>query len=204
VHDWRNALQEIKACVGLARMEMGTGADIGEYLHGIERVNRRFGRLLDDVCIYTAPIRLDPEVLDISAIWKGAWNSLREQGQVESAALEEAADEGDLMACVDPRSVGEAFRRVFLHALAHSEGSQPVILRAGKEGERMLRIGIGPAGPAPRMGEEMQLFEPFHRDRSRGGLELAIARRFMEANGGQVGLALSGTMTEIFVLLPEA
>lgn len=143
------------------------------------------------------------KLLDLSRLQAGAaeprrdWCSLEEV--VRTAAGHVAGDEDGCFALsFDPdlplvQADAAQLERVFVNLLENARrysGGHPVKVRARVVGGKMsIRvIDRGPGIPAAQLG---RVFEPFYRDASGdahpgAGLGLAIARGFVEANGGRV------------------
>lgn len=143
------------------------------------------------------------KLLDLSRLQAGAaeprrdWCSLEEV--VRTAAGHVAGDEDACFALsFDPdlplvQADAAQLERVFVNLLENARrysGGHPVKVRARVVGGKMsIRvIDRGPGIPAAQLG---RVFEPFYRDASGdahpgAGLGLAIARGFVEANGGRV------------------
>ena len=66
-----------------------------------------------------------------------------------------------------------------------------------------LVIGILDNGPGLNGEQKVRIFEPFYTTKSRGtGLGMAIARRIMQAHGGEIALGNPPLGTEIQLSLP--
>jgi two-component system sensor histidine kinase KdpD len=141
------------------------------------------------------------KLLDLSKLQSGRaqprpeWTSLDEV----LVAAAEAAGVSDAMRfsidparrrCADAAQLERAFANVLENAARHS-GEHPVSVRARHVGARLL-VRIVDRGPGISEPERERVFEPFHRapgddPRHAGaGLGLAIARGFIEANGGSI------------------
>ncbi len=156
-------------------------------------------------------------LLDLSRLEAGAaephrdWCSIEE---IAGAAAEQASDPNGYTMSVDPSSpliradaaqLERALFNVIDNAVKHSNG-QPISIRARAVNDQLI-VRIVDRGPGIPERELERVFEPFHGDGSgRGsgaGLGLAIARGFVEANGGRIWAeALPGQGTSIVLRFP--
>ncbi|HXF74162.1 MAG TPA: HAMP domain-containing sensor histidine kinase [Actinomycetota bacterium] len=112
-----------------------------------------------------------------------------ETGQADRIVLR--AD-GPAAVLADPQHLGVAIANLVRNALAYSpEGSQ-VVVRVGTEGGRAT-VSVQDRGPGVPPEEREAVFEPFVRGsrapaRPGSGLGLFIAKRVIEAHGGELRL----------------
>ncbi len=156
------------------------------------------------------------KLLDLSKLQSG-----RAEPRIEWTSLDEvlvaAADsvgvsdrmsfsiDADLPALrADAAQLERAFANVLENAARHS-GGHPVSVRARLVGSRLM-VRIVDRGPGISEHERERVFEPFHRapgaDPRHGGagLGLAIAKGFIEANGGSIWIeSLPGQGTSFVV-----
>lgn len=107
----------------------------------------------------------------------------------------------------DPVQLERAFANVLENAVRHSNG-HPVSARARVVGSRLM-VRIVDQGPGIPPSERARIFEPFYRgataDPRHGGagLGLAIAKGFIEANGGRITVeSLPGQGTSFVIEFP--
>ena len=106
-----------------------------------------------------------------------------------------------------PAELERAFANLLDNAVVHGEG-QPVLVRSRQVGPRLV-VRIVDRGPGIPENERERIFEPFYRsgNGSGSGLGLAIARGFIEANGGDVeveSLPGQGSSFVVSFLAPPA
>jgi two-component system sensor histidine kinase KdpD len=107
----------------------------------------------------------------------------------------------------DPAQLERAFANLLENAVRHGGGA-PVLLRSRAMGDRVV-TRIVDRGPGVPQAEQERIFEPFYRapgsNHSGAGLGLAIARGFIEANGGALHVeSLPGQGATFVVTLPAA
>jgi two-component system, OmpR family, sensor histidine kinase KdpD len=159
------------------------------------------------------------KLLDLSRLQSGRaaprmdWVLLEE---VLETAREGVADRDAFRFAVDPElpalradaaQLERAFTNVLENAARHS-GGHPVSVRARAVGHRLI-VRVVDHGPGIPPAERERIFEPFYRgaggDRAHAGagLGLAIAKGFVEANGGRIAVeSLPGQGTSFVVEFP--
>jgi two-component system sensor histidine kinase KdpD len=159
------------------------------------------------------------KLLDLSRLQSGRaaprmdWVLLEE---VLETAREGVADRDAFRFAVDPElpalradaaQLERAFANVLENAARHS-GGHPVSVRARAVGHRLI-VRVVDHGPGIPPAERERIFEPFYRgaggDRAHAGagLGLAIAKGFVEANGGRIAVeSLPGQGTSFVVEFP--
>jgi len=110
----------------------------------------------------------------------------------------------------DAAQLERAFANVLENARRYSDGL-PVSVNARRMGDRVV-VRIVDQGPGIAAAERERIFEPFYRGRgpdpgprpwTGSGLGLAIARGFVEANGGAISVeSLPGQGTSFVISLP--
>ncbi len=158
------------------------------------------------------------KLLDLSRLQAGSaeprtdWCSVDEvvQGAIESVAPPPGGFDVELdpdlpLIQADAAQLERAFANV-LENSSHFAGSQPVVVR-GRLAGRVVILRVTDHGPGVPADELERIFEPFYRSRERAGagsgLGLAIARGFLEANGGRIRAeSLPGQGTSFVIQLP--
>jgi two-component system sensor histidine kinase KdpD len=126
--------------------------------------------------------------------------------------------DGDIQVTIDPElppiradaaQLERAFANLMENAVRHGRG-HPVVVRAHRVGDQLVTRIID-RGPGIPRAERQRIFEPFYRsagpDHAGAGLGLAIAKGFVEANGGTLAVdSLPGqgaTFTVAFPVPPD-
>jgi two-component system sensor histidine kinase KdpD len=146
--------------------------------------------------------RLVENLLDVSRLESGKAEPHREPvelGDLLAAARESIGPHGEHVRLsldddlpplsADPTQLERAFANLLENAVVHGEG-QPVLVRSRLVGPRLV-VRVVDRGPGIPENLRERIFEPFYRAPGAGsgagsGLGLAIARGFIEANGGEV------------------
>ena len=76
-------------------------------------------------------------------------------------------------------------------------------IRADIDGQPAIRIAFRDNGPGLNPEQKQRIFDPFFTTKTKGtGLGMAIAKRIVEAHGGQIAVATdSGCGAEILITL---
>ena len=152
-------------------------------------------------------VKLELEPWNLSHIWRQAWENLHLLRQGKKAALLEETDGLDLRCSVDQFRLGQVFRNILENALAACQ--EPVEIKvlcthAEIDGQPAIRIAFRDNGPGLNAEQRQRIFDPFFTTKTKGtGLGMAIAKRIVEAHGGQIAVGSgSDRGAEILVTLP--
>ena len=162
--------------------------------------------------------RLVDNLLDLSRLQAGSaeprtdWCSIDEvvHGAIESVSPPAGGFDVELdpdlpLIQADPAQLERALANVFENS-ARFAGANPVVVR-GRLAGRVAILRVTDRGPGVPSDELELIFEPFYRSRERtgsgSGLGLAIARGFLEANGGRIRAeSLPGQGTSFVIQMP--
>jgi K+-sensing histidine kinase KdpD len=187
-HDLRTPLTSIIAAGAALDSPSITSEERRELSEAVVGEGQRLSRLVENL-------------IDVSRLETGDAEPRREPvdlaGVLEAARGSIAAGSGDVRLSLDaelPALEGDAaqLERAFANLLENAiryGGGNPVLVRSRTTGGR-LDVRVVDQGPGIPEHERSQLFEPFYR-REEGagagfGLGLAIAKGFVEANGGEI------------------
>jgi PAS domain S-box-containing protein len=192
-HESRNALQRSQACLERLGWAVQGQPHAADLVARMRRAQEDLLRLYEQVREYAAPLRLDCRPCNLAEVWRGAWADVVALHLAGEARLEEDLRTDDLLCPADCFRLGQVFRNLFDNALAASAG--PVSVRVTAEDGRLgdgpaLRLAVRDEGPGLDAEQRRRLFEPFYTTKTRGtGLGMAIAKRIIEAHGGQLGVS---------------
>jgi K+-sensing histidine kinase KdpD len=162
--------------------------------------------------------RLVENLLDMSKLEAGKAEPHREQtdlGEVLDGAREAIAEpeivqlalDRDLpMVEADAAQLERAFANLLENAVRHG-GGRPVLVKS-RQVDGKITVRVVDQGPGIPRSEWERIFEPFQRGTVNGaqsgaGLGLAIAKGFVEANGGEISIdSVPGQGTSFVVSLP--
>jgi PAS domain S-box-containing protein len=210
-HESGNALARSQACLEMLVLEVQDRPEALELLGRIQKAQDHLQQLYDEVRNYAAPLKLEREEWALDAIWRQAWANLAVRRQGREATLREDVGGLGLHCFVDPFRLEQVFRNIFDNALAACKGPLEVLVRARPsrlDGAPAVQVEVCDNGPGLGPEQRRRIFEPFFTTKTKGtGLGMAIARRIVEAHGGQIavgpGHALGPTGAEIDITLPR-
>jgi two-component system sensor histidine kinase KdpD len=150
-----------------------------------QRLSRLVENLLDVSRLQSGDVAPRREPLDLAGVFETARESVGAgPGQVKLGV-----DPAAPALLADPVQLERAFANLFENGIRHG-GGLPVLVRSRETGGRLV-VRIVDQGPGIPESERGRIFEPFYRrpDSNGGfGLGLAIAKGFVEANGGELAV----------------
>jgi PAS domain S-box-containing protein len=207
-HESRNALQLIQASLEMLALEVEGQPEAMELIESIQGAEDRLHRLFEDIRGYAAPITLERDVYDVGKLWRGAWEQLATARNGRTAELHEVTQTKNLSCSLDLFSLERVFRNIFENALAACPDPVRIDIACAEvplELRQALRIAVRDNGPGLNAEQRQKIFEPFYTTKRHGtGLGMAIAKRIVEAHGGQIALSNGAAPgAEIVVTLPR-
>ncbi len=187
-HDLRTPLTSIIAAGAALDSPSATAAERHELSEAVVEQGQRLSRLVENLLdvsrLESGKAEPRREPVDLPGLLEAARHSIGANGEVVRLALD-----SDLPALsADPAQLERAFANLLDNAVVHGEG-QPVLVRSRLVGLRLV-VRVVDRGPGIPERERERIFEPFYRAGTGAGngsgLGLAIARGFIEANGGEV------------------
>jgi two-component system sensor histidine kinase KdpD len=187
-HDLRSPLTGIRTAIGALqspRLSL-TSADRRDLLDTIEvesgRLDRLVGDLLDLSRLEAGAAPPETEAWDLADLVRQTVEALKGRERVEIAGETPVVE-------VDANQLQRALANLIENALKFSPDGAPVHVRITATRKEAI-VRVVDQGPGLEPGELERVFDPFHRrvgdPRAGAGLGLAIARGFVEANGGRV------------------
>jgi PAS domain S-box-containing protein len=208
-HEGRNALQAIHACSERLAWRLQDQSEPLALVGEIQKAEEVLQRLFEDVRDYASPVSLDRRPCDLAEVWRQAWEQATAQHPGRDAALEEQTEGLDLACSVDPFRLAQVFRNAFDNSLAAAPGPVRVTVScaaATLAGAPALRVAVRDNGPGLGPEQRQNLFEAFYTTKTKGtGLGMAIAKRIVDAHGGEIGVGeAAGPGAEIVITLPRS
>jgi PAS domain S-box-containing protein len=204
-HESRNALQRIQSCSEMLELEIEGNEEAMRLVQRIEEAQDNLLRLFDEVRGFVAPIQLERSPCSIGSIWLEAWQLLETARRGRDAAIVAHTAGLDLRADVDRFRMVQVFRILLENSLAAC--SDPVSIHVGcrevrLNGKPALAIHVRDNGPGMPPNVRENVFEPFFTTKTKGtGLGMAIARRIVDAHGGEIAIGDASPGAEIIITL---
>ena len=207
-HESRNALQRSQACLEMLALAVRDRPEALDLINRLQKAQDRLHRLYEDVRSYAAPIKLDKTSCDLRVIWRETWSQLESARKDKQAVLREVVDGVDLRCVADPFRLEQVLHNVLDNALAATSPPVAVEVRAEDatlDGQPALRIAVRDNGPGIGKEQRSKVFNPFYTTKAKGtGLGMPIAKRIVEAHGGQIALGdTDGCGTVFLITLPR-
>jgi PAS domain S-box-containing protein len=209
-HESGNALARSQACLEMLVLEVQDRPEAVDLVGRIQKAQDHLRQLYDEVRGYAAPLRLERERCSLASVWRQAWTNLAVLRQNRQAQIQEQSEGVNLIACMDPFRLEQVFRNIFENTLAACRDPvQITIMCAGTtlQGQPALRVAVRDNGPGLNPEQQRRIFEPFFTTKTKGtGLGMAIAKRIVEAHGGQISVSprsLVDPGAEVVLTLPR-
>jgi PAS domain S-box-containing protein len=205
-HESRNALQRAQACLEMLELDLEGRPELLGLARRAQSAVDELQRLYEEVRGYAAPLGLDLQPTNLRELWEQVWSDLaavRGDRPIKFFSQGVASPE----ALVDRHRFAQVLRNIFENSLAvlADEGWVCIDVReAVCRGCPAWRLAVRDNGPGLNAVQRARIFEPFFTTKARGtGLGMAIARRVMEAHGGEIAVGTEGPGAEIVLLLPK-
>ena len=207
-HESRNALQRIQSCSEMLELEVESNAEAMQLVRRLQEAQDNLRRLFDEVRNYAAPIQLERTECRIESVWREAWGLVEPARRGREVKVIESVDGVDTLVTVDRFRLVQLFRNLFENALAacgDPVAIQLVCSEVHLQQRPALEVRIRDNGPGLTAPARQSVFEPFFTTKTKGtGLGMAIARRIVDAHGGQIAVGNEWTEgAEFVVTLPR-
>ncbi|MBI2787040.1 MAG: HAMP domain-containing histidine kinase [Elusimicrobia bacterium] len=203
-HDLRNPMAVINNSAYFVRAKLGQAKldpKVEKHLKIIESEIARADKLIADMLTFSRPYEPAAETVPLdSVVGDAVENYTPPEGGKVDLKLGAKGVNGKF----DGKAIGDAVKRLLENAFAAQDekGTVKVATTAGKDG---LTISVTDAGKGvdPKIADVM--FEAFMTTKPKGmGLGLALARKYLEGNGGSVAYETSPKGSTFKLLLPKA
>lgn len=191
-HESGNALARSQSCLEMLAWEVEDRPEALDLIARIQKAQDHLKQLYEEVRGYAAPLKLERDDWELSAIWRQAWGNLSLQRQARDATLQEDIHGVDLKCAVDQFRLEQVFRNVLENALAACKDPVRIHVRCAAmeiAGRPALLVAVRDNGPGLNPEQRQRIFEPFFTTKTKGtGLGMAIAKRIVDAHGGQISV----------------
>jgi signal transduction histidine kinase len=165
---------------------------------GLFDETRLLSRLVDDLrelsLAESREPRLHSERLDLSGLVTSVAESFAAAADAHAVVLEQDLPGAEIPVSADPDRLRQVLVNLVVNALQHTPEGGRIILRAAS-GSKTATISITDTGKGISRGDLTRVFDRFYRaDSSAGGgstgtgLGLAVAKAWVEAMGGRIGV----------------
>jgi signal transduction histidine kinase len=207
-HESGNALARSQSCLEMLAWEVEDRPEALDLIARIQKAHDDLKHLYEEVRGYAAPLKLEREVWDLSAVWRQAWKNLTLQHRDRDASLREATGGLDLHCAVDHFRLEQVFRNILENALAACADPMRIEVACAEAeigGRPAVRVAVHDNGPGLNPEQKRRIFDPFFTTKTKGtGLGMAIAKRIVEAHGGRIAVGPgAGGGAEILIVLPR-
>jgi signal transduction histidine kinase len=207
-HESGNALARSQSCLEMLAWEVEDRPEALDLITRIQKAQDHLRQLYEEVRSYAAPLKLEREVRDVTAVCRQAWENLALLRQGRDAVLQAGSPGADPRSPVDSFRLEQVFRNILENALAACPDPVRVCVRATDAilaGRPALRISVCDNGPGLSPEQRQRIFDPFYTTKTKGtGLGMAIAKRIVEAHGGQIAVGTDPAPgAELVITLPR-
>jgi signal transduction histidine kinase len=191
-HESGNALARSQSCLEMLAWELEDRPQVQDLIRRIQSAQDHLRQLYEEVRAYAAPLKLEREWWDLSRIWRQTWENLAVARLGRDTELREETAGVDLRCRVDAFRLDQVFRNIMENSLAACRGLVRIKVSCAETvlaGRPAVCVSIRDNGPGLSAEQRHRIFEPFFTTRAKGtGLGMAIAKRIVEAHGGQIAV----------------
>lgn len=159
---------------------------------GVSRLSSLVNDLLDLGRVEGSDVALQVTAVDMCRVLRNAEAILRPSFMSRRQQLELDLPPRRLLAMGDERALEQVVLNLLSNAHRFTPEQGRVVVRAGQQGDR-VRVDVEDSGPGIAAADRHAIFQPFYRVQRPGapqvpgsGLGLAVARRLMELQSGQI------------------
>ena len=193
-HELRTPLSNIRGYLEAVRD--GVIAPDENTIRSLDEEATLLSRLVDDLqelsLAEAGQLKLIRASEDIGQLIKQMVVVIRPQAMVKGVSVSIDLPDGLPAVDIDWQRIGQVLRNLLENAVAHTPGGGSVSVKAAQEGS-WVRVSVTDIGEGIPAEDLANIFERFYRvDQSRtratggSGLGLTIARRLVEAHGGEI------------------
>lgn len=191
-HESRNALQRSFACLEMLALEVEDRPVAVDLLRRAQKAQEQLRQLYEEVRQWAAPIKLQFQRIDLTDLWREAWQQVKQVHPGKQIRLQESLT-GDRHCRVDVTRFGQVFRNIFENAYEVSPEPGIVELCCEASGQDEITIQIRDQGAGLTPEQIARAFEPFFTTKTKGtGLGLAITKRIVQAHQGRISASSPG------------
>jgi PAS domain S-box-containing protein len=187
-----------------------------EYLHDVLTSSRHLLQLINDVLdlskVESGTLEFSPEHIDLRMVYREVSDVLREIAIRKRIEVRTEVDPTVAHPFIDAQKLKQVLYNYLSNALKFTPEGGKVTIRAAPEGADRFRVEVEDTGIGIRDEDVGRLFVEFQQldgglaKKAQGtGLGLALTKRLVEAQGGEVGVqSTPGRGARFFAILPVA
>jgi signal transduction histidine kinase len=199
-HELKNRLAGISAGVQILAAEFGDGDPRRTLLGELRAEIRRVDAIALDLLRFAHPRALHVQPADVRALVLELLAAMSLETELARHRLQVSIDE-DLLLPIDPLVLEQTIRSLVLDAARALPSGGTISVRGTRSSQSAI-LEVSAAGPALQRDRRAAL-EPFsERTSLASGLELALARRDVEAHGGRLELGEGARKARFRIELP--
>jgi PAS domain S-box-containing protein len=207
-HETRNALQRSQACLEMLARKVQDRPDALSLVARIQDAQDHLHHLYDEVHTYVSPIQLARQPCHVGQIIEEMWGQLGQRRNGREVHLRYAPRDHYWVCSADPTAMAHVVRNILENSLEACCDPVEIDLSCSESivnGQPAIQISMCDNGPGLTPEQRQRIFEPFYTTKIRGmGLGMAIAKRLVEAHGGEISAGNNGGRgAEILITLPR-
>ena len=207
-HESRNAFQRMQANLEMLAMDVEDQPQVTEYITRIQGAQDSLHHLYEELRTYAAPIVLDYELCRVEHLVGQVLNDVSAINIKRQIRLHPDMNTCDSRCELDPFRMSQVFRNMVENSLAACPDPLTINLvlsDAELDGRAAVDLLYRDNGPGLNDEQREKIFEPFFTTKTKGtGLGMAIAKRIVEAHGGQIAANGNATIgAEFQITLPR-
>ena len=168
----------------------------------------RVKRLMEDILLYAKPLQIKTTNVDLAQTIRDIAQLYTDRLQAKSLRFELISSDSSVMVEADADRIKQVFINLLLNAIqASAHGGSIVAILTTEPDSQWVNLQLTNYGETVPAKDLERIFEPFYTTRAHGtGLGLNIAKRIVEAHGGEISAESAETAgSTIFELtLPPA
>ncbi len=185
-HELRNPLATIRLALEYVHKEpLSPGA--GKRLAIADDEIERMTRLLEDMLLYAKPLQLHPTPVDLHSLLADVVEQHRDMAANKGLSLDLESREKAAPVNGDRDRLRQVFINLIRNAIEAAPPGSTIHCRLAGPADHMQSVWIHNEGTPISPEHREHLFEPFFTTKAGGsGLGLAVARRMVDAHGGDI------------------
>lgn len=203
-HDLRNPMAVINNSAYFVRAKLGQGGldpKVEKHLKIIEAEIARADKLLADMLTFSRPYEPQAETRDVDATVSEAVKAYEAPA---GCKVELKAGAKGAKARLDAKAFADALKRLLDNAFA-AQGDKGAAKVATSADAKSVAVSVSDAGGGVDPKIEPVMFEAFMTTKPKGlGLGLSLARKFLQAQGGEVSYESGAKGSTFRLTLPKA